>query len=215
MDFATQSATVPSTYNSASSFATIQPPPGPGLGWSGAGLTTSGQIKIVVMSSPVVAGFTRTPTSGVFPLAVTFDDASTGATYWVWNFGDGTMLLTTSAASPRHTYTSAGTFTVIQTAYGPGGVSSVTNTASVIVAYPPPVAMFTTSPTNGFAPLFSKSNQGHLDGGHHQLVVESGRWDDGDQQFEHERGTQLCDAGHLHGEPDRDQGEGEHQHADE
>jgi autotransporter-associated beta strand protein len=140
------------TYNSASSFATIQPPPGPGLGWSGASLTANGQIQVVT-ASPVVAGFTRTPSSGVFPLAVTFNNTSSGATYWVWNFGDGTTLLTTSAASPRHTYTTAGNFTVIQTAYGPGGVSSVTNTASVIVAYPPPVAMFLTTPTNGFLPL--------------------------------------------------------------
>ena len=51
------------TYGAGSSFVTIQPPPGPGLGWSGSSLTTDGSIQVVT-ASPVVAGFTAGPTTG-------------------------------------------------------------------------------------------------------------------------------------------------------
>jgi PKD repeat protein len=66
-----------------------------------------------------VAEFTGDPTSGSAPLAVSFTDASTGEidTY-LWEFGDGE---TSAAASPDHTYTAAGEFTVRLTVTGPGG----------------------------------------------------------------------------------------------
>lgn len=56
-------------------------------------------------STPVVADFTY----AVNGLSVTFNNISTGATSFAWNFGDGT---TSTAVNPSHTYSSAGTFNV-------------------------------------------------------------------------------------------------------
>jgi fibronectin-binding autotransporter adhesin len=135
------------------SYATIQPPPGPGLGWSGANLTVNGTIAVVSAPLPVVANYTGTPTVGPAALPVTFANTSSGATYWDWNFGDGSALSTNSSANVIHTYTNAGLFTVILKAYGLAGTSSLTNTGYVLVTNLPPVAAFTGTPTNGTAPL--------------------------------------------------------------
>ncbi len=140
---------VSGTYGAGSSFVTIQPPPGPGLGWSGSSLTTDGSIQVVT-ASPVVAGLTAGPTTGVAPLAVTFTNTSTGASYWVWNFGDGSTLSTNANANVAHTYASIGSYTVTLTAYGTGGMSALTNTAYVVVSSGAPVAGFSGTPTNIF-----------------------------------------------------------------
>ena len=137
------------SYNAGSGFATIQPPPGPGLGWSGANLTLNGSIQVVA-ASPVVANFSGTPTAGVPPLAVTFTNQSSGAGYWVWNFGDGTTLSTGGNTNVSHGYANAGSYTVSLTAYGVGGASGLTNVAYVVVGSAAPVAGFSGGPTNVF-----------------------------------------------------------------
>lgn len=57
------------------------------------------------------ADFTATPTSGYTPLSVDFTDNSTvtGATTFLWTFGDG---YTSTAQDPTHTYASVGSYTV-------------------------------------------------------------------------------------------------------
>ena len=155
------------TYNAGSSFATIQPPPGPGLGWDGSSLTTDGSIKVVV-ASPVAAGFTAGPTTGVAPLGVTFTNLSSGATYWVWNFGDGSTFSTGGNTNVSYTYANTGSYTVSLTASGPGGMSALTNTAYIVVgnATPPaPVAGFSGTPTNLFvtqAVAFTDASTGSM-----------------------------------------------------
>lgn len=64
-----------------------------------------------------VADVTAWPTSGSPPLAVTLDgsassdpDAGDALTY-LWDFGDGTPAIETSAATTTHTYTAPGTYT--------------------------------------------------------------------------------------------------------
>ena len=42
-------------------------------------------------------------------LTMTFTDASTGATSWYWDFGDGN---TSTEQNPTHTYAEPGTYTV-------------------------------------------------------------------------------------------------------
>ncbi len=68
---------------------------------------------------PPTAAFTGSPTSGTYPLNVSFTDQSTGApTSWDWTFGDGG---TSTAQHPSHTYTAAGIYTVsltVTNAYG-------------------------------------------------------------------------------------------------
>ncbi len=148
-----QTFTLFNLQNGASgSFATIQPSPGPGLGWDSSSLTTSGQIKVIAATAPT-SGFTGTPTTGSAPLPVTFANSSTAANYWTWNFGDGSTLTTNSNANLVHTYNTAGSYGVSLTAYGVGGSSLQTNTAYIIVTNLPPVPLFVGTPTNGAAPL--------------------------------------------------------------
>ncbi|MEQ1894270.1 MAG: PKD domain-containing protein, partial [Planctomycetota bacterium] len=100
---------------------------------------------------PPVAEFIGAPTGGVAPLLVNFTNQSSGSiTTHAWTFGDGG---TSSAASPSHTYTAAGTYTVALTETGPGGANTRTRTAYIVVSEPPPVAGFSGTPTSGVAPL--------------------------------------------------------------
>jgi PKD repeat protein len=105
---------------------------------------------IVVTVPPPVAGFSAGPTNGVAPLLVSFTNASSGATNYVWAFGDGH---TSTIVNPSDSYTSAGIYSVTLTAIGAGGTNVLTRTNYIAVAAPPPVAMFSAGPTNGFAPL--------------------------------------------------------------
>lgn len=100
-----------------------------------------------------VAGFSGNPTSGDYPLDVTFTNSSTGATSYSWNFGDGG---TSTAANPTHQYTSAGTYTVTLTATNACGSDDEIKTGYITVTTPPcdpPIADFTGSPTSGTYPL--------------------------------------------------------------
>lgn len=59
---------------------------------------------------PPIVGFTATPTVGLAPLTVQFNDTSLRSpTSWTWDFGDGS---TSTDQNPEHTYTSTGTYTV-------------------------------------------------------------------------------------------------------
>ncbi|MEQ1895691.1 MAG: PKD domain-containing protein, partial [Planctomycetota bacterium] len=74
---------------------------------------------VFVGDAPPLAEFTGTPTSGSAPLVVAFTNQSTGAiATHAWSFGDGAS---SSLASPSHTYTAPGTYTVTLTETGPGG----------------------------------------------------------------------------------------------
>ncbi|HVM59668.1 MAG TPA: PKD domain-containing protein, partial [Verrucomicrobiae bacterium] len=123
-------------------------------------------------SSVVVASFSALPTSGPAPLTVTFTDGSTGAiTNRSWQFGDGGSTNTT-ATTVVHQYGALGTDTVQLLVTGPGG-SSISSQANLIVVSsavstnddPPPVALFTATPTNGTVPLtvtFTDSSTGTI-----------------------------------------------------
>lgn len=60
-----------------------------------------------------VAGIDAVKTVGCEPFKVQFQDASSGATTWLWDFGDGSPQ--SSLQNPYHTYTQAGTYTVTLT----------------------------------------------------------------------------------------------------
>jgi PKD repeat protein len=55
------------------------------------------------------AGFTGAPLTGIAPLTVQFTGTSTGANAYTWDFGDGTS---SPAQNPRHTYMTAGLYSV-------------------------------------------------------------------------------------------------------
>ncbi len=82
--------------------------------------------------------FTATPTSGLWPLTVTFNDNSSGTiTSRFWDFGDGATT-NTSATAFTHTYTSASTNTVTLTVSGPLGFDSDVQNGLIIVTNLPP-----------------------------------------------------------------------------
>lgn len=58
-----------------------------------------------VTVTPVVSNFSYVDNGG----AVTFTDASVGATSWFWDFGDGT---TSTQQNPTHTYANGGNYTI-------------------------------------------------------------------------------------------------------
>ncbi|PWR70621.1 hypothetical protein DK846_14620 [Methanospirillum lacunae] len=58
----------------------------------------------------ISADFSYTPSTGIAPLTVQFTDLSSGnPTMWAWDFGDGSSDM---VASPSHTFTKPGTYTV-------------------------------------------------------------------------------------------------------
>jgi hypothetical protein len=92
-------------------------------------------IALAPVSPPPVADFTGTPTSGARPLSVAFTDLSTNSpTSWDWDFGDGSAHGTTQ--NPTHSYTAAGTYTVVLVATNAGGSNTKTRTGYVTVSNP-------------------------------------------------------------------------------
>jgi len=105
-------------------------------------------IDQVLLSSPAspVAAFTGTPTSGTYPLTVSFTDTSTNTPMsWNWSFGDGSLVNAT-VKNPVHTYTVAGNYTVSLKATNTAGSNTLTRTNYITVTAAPaaPIANFTT-----------------------------------------------------------------------
>lgn len=74
-----------------------------------------------------VANFTYSG-AGTAPANVSFSNSSTGATSYLWDFGDNS---TSTSTSPTHTYTQGGVYTVKLTATGAGGNHSTTKTVNI------------------------------------------------------------------------------------
>jgi len=94
----------------------------------------------LVHPKPPVADFSATPTSGAAPRTVYFTDRSTNTpTSWRWTFGDGG---TSTAQSPSHQFTRAGSYTVSLTATNAYGSNTKTKTNYISITAPvaaPPV----------------------------------------------------------------------------
>ena len=94
---------------------------------------TGGRLNLARALGPsLVAAFDASPTSGSPPLNVTFTDRSFGSiTNWDWSFGDGAS---SSVASPAHSYSSEGVFTVSLSVKDTRGNSASYSTNITIVA---------------------------------------------------------------------------------
>ena len=108
-------------------------------------------LPVTVESRPTAA-FTQDTISGCTPLVVSFNNTSTGANNYIWDFGDGN---TSFAVNPTHTFVnnsvSDTTFTVsliAQTAFG----CSDTVTSTVTVFFKP-IASFTVDDSVGCGPM--------------------------------------------------------------
>ncbi|MEQ8675554.1 MAG: PKD domain-containing protein [Aggregatilineales bacterium] len=123
-------------------------------------LPTSTPVPPATAIPPPTAVFAANPLSGNAPLNVIFTNLSSGSiTSYFWTFGDG---FTSTLASPSHTFTSAGSYSVVLTVTGPGGVTQAGTIISVSAPPPPPntpipivTATFTTTPTttSTFTPM--------------------------------------------------------------
>ncbi len=134
------------TYNAAGSYTVALTATNAG----GNNTCTKSNYITVTVPAPV-ANFSGTPTSGTYPLAVSFTDSSTNSpTAWSWNFGDSN---TSTVQNPSHTYNAAGSYTVALTATNAGGNNTCTKNNYITVTVPAPVADFSGTPTFGLSPL--------------------------------------------------------------
>lgn len=118
--------------------------------------SNDGTFTGVAPSGPT-ASFTANPTSGFFPLTVEFNAGGSVAgdnaiASYSWDFGDGSAA--GSGVNPSHTYTTAGTFSVVLTVTDTAAAED-TATSDVTANTPPadPTAAFTSTPDSGTAPL--------------------------------------------------------------
>lgn len=110
-----------------------------------AGSNTTSLVKYITVTkiSAPVTSFTADSTSGAAPLLVQFTDTSTNSpTAWEWTFGDGSS---STLQNPSHTYTAAGSFSVVLTATNAGGSRTAT-TSNYIAVTSADVMPVTTSP---------------------------------------------------------------------
>jgi gliding motility-associated-like protein len=116
---------------------------------------TSFEKSIRIDPLPVADFIEDQVASCEYPLKVRFNNKSSGnTTKLIWNFGDGTTLTEQSpfADTVKHSYNSAGVFTVVLTAITAKGcfVNMVKNN---LISIQPPIILKTNLPDSGCAPL--------------------------------------------------------------
>jgi gliding motility-associated-like protein len=147
---------------------------------TGPGGTATKTANVIVYDKPTASFVATSPLAGCTPHNVQFNSTvvanSPGTVTYSWDFGDGT---TGTGANPTHTYTTAGTYSVLLTVTnGAGCVQTVLQNA-YIIARPvaparftanqnffcslPAVATFTNISTGGTAPYTASWDFG--DGG--------------------------------------------------
>lgn len=109
-------------------------------------------VRPITVEAKPTAAFTSSPTAGCSPLTVAFNNNSTGATSYLWTFGDGGG---DNAAAPTHTYLNLGNadslYTVSLVASTAFGCS---DTAQAVITVSPTVqALFTHNAVPGCAPV--------------------------------------------------------------
>ncbi len=113
---------------------------------TGCSFTVSGTLLSVSASA--------TPTSGTAPLSVTFTGSATGGTApytWFWGFGDGAK---STAVSPTHTYTSAGSYVATVIVNDTAKHTATSSTATIAVSGSSALTVSAAgSPLSGTSPL--------------------------------------------------------------
>ena len=117
----------------------------------------------ITVYNTTISGFTGTPASGVFPLAVQFNLTSmnNNATYVNWTWGDGTVSNTSTLQTfnASHIYSSGGTYTVNESAANPY-FTNITSLSNYITVYNQTASGFTSNVTYGhdsFAVQFNRT----------------------------------------------------------
>lgn len=84
-------------------------------------------INVTPKAKPV-ADFSFTPSTGMAPCEIYFTNATTGASSYSWDFGNGQ---TSSLQNPSLIYVEGGTYTITLTATGSGGTDKITKTITI------------------------------------------------------------------------------------
>jgi PKD repeat protein len=109
--------------------------------------TQGNSVKVrtsyITVSNAPTANFTNS----INGLAATFNNTSSNADTYLWNFGDGE---TSDEANPTHTYAAGGVYTIALTATNECGSVTINRTINVTAA---PTANFTTNSSTGCSPL--------------------------------------------------------------
>ena len=90
-------------------------------------------VQVNVNSAPI-ASFTATPSSGIAPLDVLFQNTSQLASSYNWNFGNGDSLITMSLDDQNASYVDTGIYLVYMVAYSGACTDTMFDT---IYVYPP------------------------------------------------------------------------------
>ncbi len=101
-------------------------------------------ITVTVNPNPVV-NFISTTIRACDSATVFFNNTSTGATAYSWNFGDGGV---STSISPTHFYSSAGVYNVLLTASSVNGCSSSKYVSSMVIIKSTPLPLISASRTS-------------------------------------------------------------------
>jgi len=105
------------------------------VGTDANGCQNTSSVTITVNPTPNVV-FTATPAGGIAPLDVEFENISTGATSFTWNFGNGTTSNSTDQFN-NIIYTEAGVYSVVLVGEENGCTDS--HTILIVVEFDPPI----------------------------------------------------------------------------
>ncbi len=119
---------------------------------------TNSAIASVTQTS-VNALFTANPISGTAPLGINFINQSTGATSYLWSFGDSNNN-TSTITDPSHTYNTTGTYTVLLTAINGSCSDTATLTIEVYSASSIVIPNVFTPNGDGFNDVFKINTNG-------------------------------------------------------
>lgn len=121
-----------------------------------------------------VAAFTQDTLEGCGQQTINFTNQSTGATSYIWRFGDGNIS-TSSASTVTENYVNVGTYTVTLVAINGSSRDSI---SKIINIWRNPDAIFTgTPPLHGCVPLSVEFTDQSVNG---DGVINSWSWDFGD-----------------------------------
>ncbi len=113
------------------------------VAFNSAGESAASNIANVTVATSITAAFSVSPSAGVAGVTTfVLTNTSSGATSWLWNFGDGA---TSSLQNPTHVYGSPATYTIQLTANGSGSQSFASHAVSVTSGI---AADFTFTPSN-------------------------------------------------------------------